>query len=174
MPYCFENKCLNIMLQNQKGMVITMENTGSYCGLDCSACGLNQNCDGCKASNGRPFGGDCVIAGCCRENGGDCSASCRLKAQLIAEFNALGIEDMETVTDLNALRGSFVNLAYTLPGGQVVKFWNDDRIYLGNQICKKNSERCYGLTADENYLLVCEYGENGSDAEIVVCKRRSK
>lgn len=29
-----------------------------------------------------------------------------------------------------------------------------------------------GLTADENYLLVCEYGENGADAEIVIFKRR--
>ena len=79
---------------------------------------------------------------------------------------------MEKVTGLNALHGAYINLQYTLPGGQKIKFWDDDRIYLGNQICKKNSNRCYGLTADENYLLVCEYGDNGSDAEIIVYKKR--
>lgn len=68
---------------------------------------------------------------------------------------------METVTDLHALVGSFVNFKYILPSGQSIQFWEDDRIYLGNQLPKKNSNRCYGLTADENYLLVCEYGENG-------------
>ena len=83
-----------------------------------------------------------------------------------------GIEDMEEVTGLNALYGAYINLQYSLPGGQKIKFWDDDRIYLGNQICKKNSNRCYGLTADENYLLVCEYGDNGSDAEIIVYKKR--
>lgn len=40
------------------------------------------------------------------------------------------------------------------------------------QLRKKNSQRCYGLTADENYLLVCEYGEGGCDPEIVVYRKR--
>ncbi len=92
--------------------------------------------------------------------------------QLIDEFNALGIEDMKKVTNLNALKGSFVNLEYTLPGGQTVKFWNDNKIYLGNRICKKNSDKYYGLIADENFLLVCEYGNNGDNPEIVVFKKR--
>ena len=149
----------------------------SICGLDCAQCELKETCGGCAATGGRPFGGSCMIAACCLNNGhehcGKCSdASCRLKKELIAEFNALGIEDMEEVTNLNALSGSFVNLAYTLPSGQSIKFWDDNRIYLGNQIRKKNSDRCYGLTADEGFLLVCEYGNGGSDAEIVVYKRR--
>lgn len=149
----------------------------TLCGLDCDECGFKDSCAGCAATDGKPFGGSCMIAVCCDNKGcGNCGNSfegpCKLKEQLIAEFNALGIEDMEQVTSLNALRGSFVNLEYTLPGGQNIKFWDDDRIYLGNQICKKNSDRCYGLTADEAYLLVCEYGSGGSDAEIVVYKRR--
>lgn len=37
---------------------------------------------------------------------------------------------------------------------------------------QKNSSRCYGLTADENYLLVCEYGDNGANPEIVIFKKR--
>ena len=149
----------------------------SICGLDCSECGLKESCGGCAETNGHPFGGSCVIAACyddkgCENCGKFFEGSCRLKKQLIAEFNALGIEDMEEVTNLNALKGSFVNLEYPLPSGQVVKLWDDDRIYLGNQLCKKNSNRCYGLTADENYLLVCEYGDGGSDAEIIIYKRR--
>lgn len=79
---------------------------------------------------------------------------------------------MEKATDLNALMDSFINLEYPLPNGQTVKFLHADKIYLGNQLHKKNSNRCYGLTADENFLLVCEYGEGGADAEIVCYKRR--
>ena len=82
---------------------------------------------------------------------------------------------MEEVRDLNALAGSYINLEYTLPGGQKAKLWDDSRVYLGNQLCKKDGGgRCYGLTADENYLLVCEYGNAGSDPEIVVYRRRRK
>ena len=148
----------------------------SICGLDCGGCGLKNDCKGCVKTSGSPFGGECVIAKCCESKGyeycGQCDARCELKEQLISEFNALGIEDMGKVESLNALKGDFINLEYTLLNGQKIKLWNDDKIYLGNQICKKDSERCYGLTADENYLLVCEYGNGGSDAEIVIYKKR--
>ncbi len=148
----------------------------TICGLDCTGCPMKDNCGGCRETNGRPFGGSCMLALCCESKGCEnCGKafdeSCKLMKQLIAEFNSLGIEDMEEVTKLNALMGAFVNLEYTLPGGQAIKFWEDNRIYLGNQICKKNSDRCYGLTSDEHYLLVCEYGEGGSDAEIIVFKK---
>ena len=149
----------------------------TLCGLDCSECGLRNECGGGTETNGHPFGGSCMIAVCCEDKGSETcgrsfAAPCKWKKQLIAEFNALGIEDMEEVTGLNALHGAYINLQYSLPSGQKIKFWDDDRIYLGNQICKKNSNRCYGLTADENYLLVCEYGDNGSDAAIIVYKKR--
>lgn len=100
-------------------------------------------------------------------NGGDKM----LKEKLVKEFNQLGIDDMATVTDLNELKGDFINLQYQLPSGQIAKLWDDNKTYYGNQICKSNSTRCYGLVADESYLLVCEYGDGGSDAEIVVFKR---
>jgi hypothetical protein len=120
-----------------------------------------------------------MIAQCCTEKhcencGKAFEAPCTLKKQLIEAFNQLGIGDMEEVTDLYALHGAYINLQYTLPGGQKIKFWDDDRVYLGNQIGKKNSDRHYGLTADENYLLVCEYGKNGADAQIIVFKKRSE
>lgn len=95
-----------------------------------------------------------------------------MKEQLIKEFNALGIEDMEEVKELHQAKGSFVNLDFSLPCGKIAQLWDNDKTYYVNQIEKKNSGRCYGLTADEKYLLVCEYGEGGKDAEIVVLKRR--
>ena len=94
-----------------------------------------------------------------------------MKEQLIKEFNNLGIVDMEEVTELHEGKGDFVNLNFPLPCGQIVNLWDNEKTYYINQLEKKNSERCYGLTADEKYLLVCEYGEGGSDPEIVVFKR---
>lgn len=147
------------------------------CGLDCAQCpGRKNDCPGCgELAKG------CVVAQCAHQKNSDPCASCRpfegpcaLKAQLIREFNALGIKDMEEVTDLNALAGSYVNLAYTLPGGQKVTLWDDGRVYLGSQLHKRGSDRCYGLTADERYLMVAEYGDNGADPELVVFKRREK
>lgn len=149
----------------------------SICGLDCTTCSLKNTCRGCSETHGHPFGGSCMIALCCENSGCENCGSpfkspCNLKAQLINEFNALGIEDMEEVTDLNALYGAYINSEFQLPSGQTVKFWDDSRIYLGNQIRKKNSSRCYGIAADEHHLLVCEYGENGSDAEVILYKKR--
>ena len=97
-----------------------------------------------------------------------------MKEKLIAAFNALHIPDMEEVTELNALKGSFANIEYALPNSQIVKFWDDNRIYLGNQLQKKDSDRCYGIIADEKYLMVSEYSGYGTDAEIIVFKRWNK
>ena len=152
----------------------------NYCGLDCAQCPGVDGCPGCAATGGKPFGGTCVLGECCKAQGcespGSCfSGKCALKEQLIKEFNDLHVPGMDRVTDLNALPGSYINLEYTLESGQKIKFWEDGRVYLGNQLCKHDgSGRCFGLTADENWLLVCEYGDNGSDPEIVVYKRREK
>lgn len=72
---------------------------------------------------------------------------------------------------MELLNGFFVNLEYTLPNGQLVKFLKDNNVYLGNQIEIPKSDRCYGLVADEQYLLVCEYGCEGADPEIVLYKK---
>lgn len=94
-----------------------------------------------------------------------------MKEQLIKEFNKLAITDMGEVKELHEGKGNFVNLDFPLPCGRTVKFWDNDKTYYINQLEKKDSTRCYGLTADETYLMVCEYGDNGADAEIVVFKR---
>ncbi len=100
-----------------------------------------------------------------------CRAWITLKRQLINEFNSLQIADMDKVTDLYQGKGSFVNIQYTLSSGQIVKLLDDEKTYYIHQLCKKNSDRCYGLVGDDKYLLVCEYGENGTNAEILIYKR---
>lgn len=96
------------------------------------------------------------------------------KADLIKEFQTLGIPELERLADLCELPGKFVNLEYTLPSGQRVKLLDDEKTYLGSEVHKAGSHRCYGLAADEEYLLVCEYGDGGTDAQIVVWKRISQ
>lgn len=98
---------------------------------------------------------------------------CRLKEQVIAEVCKLGIEDMEEITGLNACKGSYINLTYTFSSGQTVKLLDDDKIYLGNQLSKKDSSRYYGIAADERTLIVSEYDADGSNAEIIVYKKRN-
>ena len=72
------------------------------------------------------------------------------------------------------LNGFYVNLEYPLRNGRTVKLLEDKKIYLGSLVEIPGSERCYGVAADDRYLLVCEYGCNGSDPEIVCYKRREQ
>lgn len=140
----------------------------SICGADCTKCELKDTCQGCAETNGCPFGKECFIAKCCQKGE---TVLGELKEKLIAAFNGLDIQDMEEVTDLYALVGSVINIEYTLPSGQPIKFWDDGKIYLGNQIHKQGSDRCYGIVADEEYLMVSEYSGYGADAKIIVFKK---
>lgn len=141
----------------------------SLCGIDCAACSMKADCKGCEATGGSPFGGKCTLAEACKNGSAEA-----FRQSLIDAFNALHIEAMPPVTELYPLRGAFVNLTCTLPGGAQVKFWDDNAVLMGNQLCKTDADRCYGLAADDRWLLVCEYGENGSDPEIIVFKRWNK
>ena len=93
------------------------------------------------------------------------------KEYLIRRFNELHIAGMPKVTHLHELKGDYINLTYRLPSGQKIKLWKDEKTYLAAELCKDGSERCFGLTAGDGYLLVCEYGANGSDAEIIVFQK---
>ena len=136
----------------------------TYCGENCCKdCDRLSVCGGCEQCQGHPFGGSCVA-----ERNRDFPS---LKRRLIDEINALGIEGL-AVADLNLLAGSYVNLSYPLLNGSAVQFLKDQDIYLGNQVEQADSDRCYGLVANEDFLLICEYGCNGSDPEIVLYKRR--
>ncbi|MBQ8803156.1 MAG: helix-turn-helix domain-containing protein [Tyzzerella sp.] len=95
------------------------------------------------------------------------------KMQLIDEFNALNIEGMPKVENLNALVGGFVNLEYKLPNGKSIKFLDDGVTYLGNQLeCEFGGDRCFGIIANMDFLLVCTYEENGTNPELVIYKKR--
>ena len=142
----------------------------SLCGLDCcAACPQRAACGGCRETQGHPFGGTCVAAACVERGGMEAWESWKHAA--MAELNALGIPDLQ-IDSLVPLNGFYVNLEYRLPNGQAVKLLEDNKVYLGNQIERPGQERCYGVVADETYLLVCEYGCNGADPEIVCYKRR--
>ncbi|MBR4023690.1 MAG: DNA-binding protein, partial [Firmicutes bacterium] len=95
------------------------------------------------------------------------------KAKLIEEINDLHIEGMPKLTRLNALVGSYVNLEYPLPGGAKVKFLNDNTTYLGNQLEPEfGGERCFGVLANMDFILICTYGCEGADPELVLYKKR--
>ena len=95
------------------------------------------------------------------------------KAQLIKEFNDLHIEGMPRVERLNALVGGYINLEYRLPNGKTVKFLDDNATYLGTQLeCEFGGDRCFGLAANMDFLLVCTYEEKGENPELVVYKKR--
>ena len=142
----------------------------TICGIDCKGCNFKSNCKGCTETNGHPFGGDCIAAECYKSGGESCFIA--NTKRLIEEFNALGISDMPTITTLSQLNGAYVNLEYTLSNGKKIKLLDDTKIYLGYQVEKSNSDRCYGLAADNDYLLVCEYGCNCAEPEIIVYKKR--
>ncbi len=95
------------------------------------------------------------------------------KSRLIDEINALGIEGMPKVTKLNALVGGYVNLPYRLPNGNEVKFLDDSVTYLGNQLeCEFGGDRCFGVLANMDFILVCTYEKNGENPELVIYKKR--
>lgn len=143
----------------------------SICGANCSACMMKEKCSGCAETAGCPFGKQCFIAAYIKTGGIEQFQI--FKQQLMEECNALRIPGMPEVTELYALAGSFVNLEYTLPNGKAVQYLDDNSIYLGNQlVCEFDEETCYGIVCGMDFLLACTYGENGSNPELVLYKKR--
>lgn len=97
----------------------------------------------------------------------------KFKKQLADEFNALNIKDMPKVERLNSLVGSYVNLAYPMPGGRTVKLLDDNATYLGNQLESLNDDgRCFGILANADFLMVSSYGMDGESPELLLYKKR--
>ena len=148
----------------------------SICGADCSKCGYgkNNNCKGCKNTNGCPFGKQCFVAKYILVGGKESYEA--FNNQLIAEINDLYIPGMPKINELNPLNGAFVNLFYPLPNGQKVQFLDDSEVYLGTQVESEfnNGEiiRCFGILANMDFILICEYGPNGDNPEIILYKKR--
>lgn len=144
----------------------------TICGANCVKCLYNEGCHGCAETNGCPFGKQCYVAKYISIGGMEGYQA--FKKGIIDEVNALCIDGMEPVTELYPLVGSYVNLEYPIPGG-TAKFLKDDEMYLGAQVKNlfdDSGNTCFGVIARENFLLVCEYGPNGADPEIVIYKRR--
>ena len=92
---------------------------------------------------------------------------------MINEINDLQIEGMPKVESLNALVGSYVNLAYPLPSGVSTKFLDDGTTYLGNQLESEfDGERCFGVLANMDFILVSTYEAEGKNPELVLFKKR--
>ena len=146
------------------------------CGADCSECELfkSKNCQGCKNTNGCPFGKKCWIAKYIEVGGSESFE--KQKELLLKEINSLGIEGMPIIKELYPLHGASVNLEYSLPNKKMVKFLNDEEAYLGNQIeCEFNDEEIrknYGVVANMNFILVVEYENSGDNPEIIIYKKR--
>ena len=80
---------------------------------------------------------------------------------------------MPRLEKLNALVGGYVNLAYPLPGGKSAKFLDDGTTYLGNQLqSERDAERCFGVLANADFILICTYGKDGADPELLLYKKR--
>lgn len=142
----------------------------TICGISCDNCAFNGKCKGCAQTCGSPFGGKCIAADYIKVGGK--KAFEEFKKQIMSEFNALGIEGMPEITELYCLCGSFVNLEYPMPSSEKIKLLDDKNIYLGTQVDCVFVDRCFGLVAGMDFLLVCEYGEGGTNPEIVIYKKR--
>ena len=95
------------------------------------------------------------------------------KKKLVEEINALQIEGMPKVEKLNALVGQYVNLAYPLPSGAAIRFLNDGTTYLGTQLKSKfGGERCFGVLANMDFILVSTYEAEGKNPELILYKKR--
>ena len=140
------------------------------CGVNCDSCEMKINCKGCEATGGKPFDGTCIAAEYIKVGG--IEAFSEFKMQLMNEINELHVEGMPEIKELFCLCGSFVNLQYPLVNGTSVKFLEDRNIYLGAQVESPHIDRCYGVVADTSFILVCEYGEGGSNPEIILYKKR--
>ncbi len=95
------------------------------------------------------------------------------KKKLIGEINDLRIEGMPKVENLNALVGKYVNLEYRLPGGNRVKFLDDQTTYLGNQLESEIREGlCFGVLANMEFILICTYEKDGENPELILYRKR--
>ncbi len=146
----------------------------TLCGINCDECILfEKKCKGCIETEGCPFGKKCWIHKYISVGGRKNFIA--FKKTLIEEINALNILGMPKIDELYPLQGSMINLEYVLPSGKKEKFLDDHFSYLGNQVeCLFNEDvkKCFGIVADMNFLMICEYEKDGINPEIILYKKR--
>lgn len=65
-----------------------------------------------------------------------------------------------------------MNLEYRLPNGEKVKFLDDRKTYLGNQLeCEFGGDRYFGVLADMDFILISTYEAQGKDPELIIYKK---
>lgn len=94
-----------------------------------------------------------------------------MQKKLLDEIKNIGIKELENIYSLNLLDGSYLNLEVELPNCTKAKLLDDNKKYYANQIDIEGSDKCYGVAADENFIIVYRYGCNGTDAELIQIKR---
>lgn len=143
----------------------------TYCGANCNECAFKGKCAGCETSSGSPFGGKCVAAEYVKLGG--LTAYGEFREQLKNEINGLlkmlGVPETEALFEL---AGAFVNMEYVLPNGEKAKLLKDENVYLGTQVALADTGRCCGVAADTGVIVISSYGENGSDPELLLYKKR--
>lgn len=134
----------------------------------CGHCPYYKQCTGCISCEGHPLGIECIASKYINQHGME--AYHKWKQTLIQKIKSLDITGLN-LNELHLLHGFYVNLAYPIPSGQSVKLLDDHKVYLGNQIEIERSDRCYGVVCDDRYLLICEYGCNGTDPELILFQK---
>ena len=157
---------------------------GSPRKLVCKCCGMNlEDCNISKETNGDFNEEYCKW---CYSDGdytldfwkryikiGGIEKLNEFKKQLLDELNVLLVmEGLPKIEELNVLSGSFVNLEYRLPNGEKVKFLDDKASYLGSQLEIEGLDRCFGIVANMEFILICSYEADGKNPELVVYKKR--
>ena len=95
-----------------------------------------------------------------------------LRLGAIRDVIELPIDDVLDIK-LNALVRKYVNLEYTLPNGEKVKFLDDQKTYLGNQMESEfGGDKCFGILASMDFILVCTYEKDGENSELLIYKKR--
>ena len=95
-----------------------------------------------------------------------------LRLGAIRDVIELPIDDVLDIK-LNALVRKYVNLEYTLPNGEKVKFLDDQKTYLGNQMESEfGGDKCFGILASMDFILVCTYEKDGENPELLIYKKR--
>lgn len=143
----------------------------TYCGANCAECPSKAACRGCVETGGSPFGGRCVAAEYIKIGG--LAAYRAFKQKLLCEVNALlAAEGLGPAGGLVELVGHCVNLAYPLPSGERVKLLNDKNVYLGALIELTDLGLRCGVVADAGFILICRYGADGGEPELMAYHRR--
>lgn len=94
-----------------------------------------------------------------------------MEKKLIQIIKNLGIQELEGLETLNLLDGNYLNLECILPNGKTGKILDDTKTYYACQVHMEETDKCYGVAADDTMLAVYRYGCNGTDAELVIWKK---